>query len=133
MKKRVIAFISATIMATVGLTSCNNGLGINPDGTYTWKMALNSSEGDNAYDTGALFAQKVEELTNGRVTVDLYGGGSLGTIGQRNIDSVRLALKREGIRLMKEDVGGTVARTLLFEADTGRGIIRSYGKPEVII
>ena len=29
---------------------------------YRWKMALNSTEGDNAYDTGVLFAQKIKEL-----------------------------------------------------------------------
>ena len=37
--------------------------------------------------------------------------GAMGNIGQRNIDSVKLNLKKEGIRLLKEDVGGTVART----------------------
>ena len=82
---------------------------------------------------GASRSRIVAKIAGGARMFDVSGGGSLGTIGQRNIDSVRLALKIEGIRLMKEDVGGTVARTLLFEADTGRGIIRSYGKPEVII
>jgi tripartite ATP-independent transporter DctP family solute receptor len=46
---------------------------------YVWKCALNSTEGDNAYDTAAVFADKVSELTNGRVQVDLYGGASLGS------------------------------------------------------
>ena len=44
-------------------------------------------------------------------------GGNLGNIGQRNIESVRMHLKREGIQLLKEDVGGSVARTLLFDPD----------------
>lgn len=60
-------------------------------------------------------------------------GGSLGNIGQRNIDSVRLNLKKEGIRLLKEDVGGSVARTLLFDPATGLGCVRSYGRKELII
>ena len=60
-------------------------------------------------------------------------GGSLGNIGQRNIDSVRLNLKKEGIRLLKEDVGGSVARTLLFDVSSGLGCVRSYGRPEMII
>lgn len=46
---------------------------------YQWKMALNSTAGDNAYDTGATFAKKLEELTNGQVKITLYGGASLGT------------------------------------------------------
>lgn len=61
------------------------------------------------------------------------GGGSLGNIGQRNIESVRLNLKKEGIRLLKEDVGGAVARTLLFDVNSGLGCVRCYGRPELII
>ena len=60
-------------------------------------------------------------------------GGSLGNIGQRNIESVHLNLKKEGIRLLKEDVGGSVARTLLFDPSNGMACIRSYGRPEIII
>ena len=59
-------------------------------------------------------------------------GGSLGNIGQRNIESVHMNLKREGIQLLKEDVGGTVARTLLFDPATGLACVRCYGRPEMI-
>ena len=76
-----------------------------------------------------------------RITAKIAGGakmfevsgGALGNIGQRNIESVHMNLKREGIRLLKEDVGGTVARTLLFDVSTGMGCVRCYGKPELII
>lgn len=81
---------------------------------------------------GARRARIVAKIAGGARMFDVAGGGSLGTIGQRNIESVHLVLKREGIRLLREDVGGTVARTLLFEAETGNGIVRSYGKPEVV-
>ena len=59
-------------------------------------------------------------------------GGNLGNIGQRNIESVHLILRKEGLRLAAEDVGGTVARTLLFDVGTGLGCVRCYGKPEHI-
>lgn len=76
-----------------------------------------------------------------RITAKIAGGammfkdgsGSLGNIGQRNIESVRVNLKKEGIRLLKEDVGGTVARTLLFDVNSGLGCVRSYGRQELII
>ena len=75
-----------------------------------------------------------------RITAKIAGGakmfetgGSLGNIGQRNIESVHLNLKKEGIRLLKEDVGGSVARTLLFDVNSGLGCVRSYGRPELII
>lgn len=60
-------------------------------------------------------------------------GGSLGNIGQRNMESVHLNLKKEKIRLLKEDVGGSVARTLLFDVSSGLACIRCYGRKELII
>lgn len=76
-----------------------------------------------------------------RLTAKLAGGakmfevngGSLGNIGQRNIESVHMQLKKHGIKLLKEDVGGLTARTLLFDVSNGMAHIRSYGKPELII
>lgn len=75
-----------------------------------------------------------------RITVKIAGGakmfevsgGSLGNIGQRNIESVHTILRQEGIRLIAEDVGGKVARTLLFDVATGQGCIRSYGRQDII-
>ena len=75
-----------------------------------------------------------------RITAKIAGGAkmfetgaALGNIGQRNIESVHLNLKKEGIRLLKEDVGGSVARTLLFDVNTGLGCVRCYGRQELII
>jgi len=76
-----------------------------------------------------------------RITAKIAGGakmfeensGALGSIGQRNIESVHINLRKEGIRLLKEDVGGCVARTLLFDVGSGLGCVRSYGRPELII
>ena len=94
-------------------------------------------------DTGIRAALKEMESRGGaarRIVAKIAGGakmfevsgGTLGNIGQRNIDSVRMNLKKEGIRLLAEDVGGTVARTLLFDTVSGQGCIRSYGRPEKI-
>lgn len=58
-------------------------------------------------------------------------GGSLGNIGMRNSESVHQILKMEKIRLVWEDVGGTIARTMEFDSATGNGTIRSYGHPEI--
>lgn len=78
--------------------------------------------------------------SRGRITVKIAGGakmfevkgGNLGNIGQRNIESVHTILRQEGIRLLAEDVGGTVARTLLFDVASGQGCIRSYGRQDVL-
>lgn len=93
MKKKVLSLILALTMAASLLTACGGGskapAGSSGDkgassgeASYTWKMHLNSTEGDNAYDMGALFAKKVGELTNGRVKVELYGGASLGSTSE---------------------------------------------------
>ena len=94
-------------------------------------------------DTGIRETLKMMEAkgaSRSRITAKIAGGakmfeikgGSLSNIGQRNIESVHNTLKREGIQLLKEDVGGTVARTLLFDVGTGLGCVRCYGKPEYI-
>ena len=75
----------------------------------------------------------------GRITAKIAGGarmfevsgGTLGSIGQRNSESVHQVLRRENIRLLWEDVGGKVARTMEFDSATGNGIIRSYGVAEI--
>lgn len=98
MSKKLLALLMACLMLAAMLAGCGgqgsgtqsgeNSSGAAGTGTqtsgggapeYQWKMALNSTEGDNAYDTGALFAEKVKELTDGRVEVTLYGGASLGS------------------------------------------------------
>ena len=94
-------------------------------------------------DTGIRDTVRQMELkgaSRARLTAKIAGGakmfessGSLGNIGQRNIESVHLNLKKEGVRLLKEDVGGTAARTLLFDVATGQACVRCYGRPELII
>lgn len=94
-------------------------------------------------DTGireTLRQLEAKGASRARITVKCAGGakmfevngGSLGNIGQRNIESVHTILRKEGIRLAAENVGGNVARTLLFDVDSGQGCIRSYGRQDII-
>lgn len=88
MKKRLLAGILATLTLSGLLTGCGGSAPTVSGGSaaasggsaaYNWKCALNSTEGDNAYDAAAIFADKVNELTGGQVNVTLYGGASLGS------------------------------------------------------
>ena len=81
---------------------------------------------------GANRARLVAKIAGGAKMFEV-SGGALGNIGQRNIDSIRIQLKKHGIRLQNEDVGGGVARTMLMDVATGTVSIRSYGRPEVIM
>ena len=78
---------------------------------------------------GAMKSRITAKAAGGAKMFEVSGKGSLGNIGQRKIESVHAILKLEGMRLLAEDVGGSVARTLTFDADTGQAIIQSYGKP----
>ena len=95
-------------------------------------------------DTGireTLRMMEAKGASRSRITAKIAGGakmfdvngGSMGNIGQRNIESVHMNLKKEGIQLLREDLGGSVARTLLFDPATGLGCVRSYGRKELII
>lgn len=81
---------------------------------------------------GAVRSRIVAKIAGGARMFVTPGGSNLGNIGQRNIESTHMILKREGIRLLREDVGGSVARTLLFDVASGQACVRSYGKPELI-
>ena len=94
-------------------------------------------------DTGireTLRQLEAKGASRSRITVKIAGGakmfevngGNLGNIGQRNIESVHTILRMEGIRLLGEHVGGNVARTLLFDLDSGQSCIRSYGRQDII-
>lgn len=94
-------------------------------------------------DTGireTLRQLEAKGASRSRITVKIAGGakmfevngGNLGNIGQRNIESVHTILRMEGIRLLGEHVGGSVARTLLFDVDSGQSCIRSYGRQDIV-
>lgn len=87
MKKRLFAGFMVMALSVGCLAGCGGGgdaadASADGEASYKWKMALNSTEGDNAYDTAAVFAEKVAELTDGKVEVTLYGGGTLGTTSE---------------------------------------------------
>ena len=81
---------------------------------------------------GALKRRLIAKIAGGAKMFDIPGGGSLGNIGQRNIESVRNTLREEGIPIISEEVGGNFARTLVFDCSNGQGNIRSFGRKEII-
>lgn len=82
---------------------------------------------------GANLSRVTAKIAGGAKMFEMQGDGALGNIGHRNSESVKMVLRKAGVRLVREEVGGTVARTLLFDVATGQACIRSYGKQDVII
>ena len=81
---------------------------------------------------GASRARMTVKIAGGAKMFAVAGGGSLGNIGQRNIESVQAIMRRENLRLIGQQIGGTVARTLLFDVVSGQGCVRSYGVKDII-
>ncbi|MCI1959313.1 MAG: chemotaxis protein CheD [Clostridia bacterium] len=80
---------------------------------------------------GAVRNRVTAKIAGGAKMFEILGNNSLGNIGMRNVESVKQVLKSEGIRIIKEDVGGNYARTLLFDSSNGNGIIRLCGRKEI--
>ncbi|GFO96154.1 chemotaxis protein CheD [groundwater metagenome] len=54
-------------------------------------------------------------------------------IGERNIKCVKQVLRKKGIPLIGEDVGGSCGRSVKFHLDSGKLIIRSTGREKKVI
>ena len=105
-------------------------------------MLPNNMEGSNSNvfkyaDTGIPATLRKMEVFGGaksRMICKIAGGTrSIGNIGQRNIETVKKVLAKEGIRISKEDVGLNYARTMLLDAETGIVAVRSFGRKELIL
>ena len=81
---------------------------------------------------GASRARMTVKIAGGAKMFAVAGGGSLGNIGQRNIESVQAIMRRENLRLIGQQIGGNVARTLLFDVVSGQACVRSYGVKDII-
>lgn len=80
---------------------------------------------------GASKRRMTAKIAGGAKMFDIPGTGGLGNIGERNAESVKATLRREGIHLLNQDIGSNYARTLVFDASTGETKIRAYGHGEV--
>lgn len=74
-----------------------------------------------------------------RITVKIAGGAQMFTftnttdimrVGQRNADSVKMVLKKMGLRLIAEDTGGNYGRTVELKLDSGIYRIKTIDKGE---
>ncbi|MBS4959369.1 MAG: chemotaxis protein CheD [Clostridiales bacterium] len=79
---------------------------------------------------GAVKSRITCKIAGGAKMFETFNNSEWGNIGERNAKSVREVLRREGIKLLKEDVGSNYARTLYFDSSTGIGTVKAFGKPE---
>lgn len=55
-------------------------------------------------------------------------GDTLFNTGQRNLEALRTLLDKNRITLAGKDVGGTIPRTMYLYMETGRVVVKTFGK-----
>ncbi len=71
--------------------------------------------------------KSVAKLVGGAAMFRHIANTSIFNIGERNAHAAKIALKRHGIRLVGEIVGGHIGRTMSFDLETGIVVISSAG------
>ena len=106
-------------------------LATNPNGGDSDKGRF----GDTSIETIIWLMQKLDP--NGKLVAKIYGGGAvvghLGTgseIGKNNITIARTILKKKGIPLVEEDVGGTQGRRIYFDTAANKVTVKVIQKTE---
>lgn len=78
----------------------------------------------------------------GRLTAKIAGGArmfqtqpgsSIGSIGDRNVESVKLVLRKLHIPISAEDTGKDYGRTVYFDLSTGKMKVRSLNKGDILL
>lgn len=146
MKKKVIIGIgewaaerNPAILVTLGLGSCV-GVCIRDAVARVGAMVhvMLPDSGGKPTNTPGKFADTgvdiiVEELLKmgaqrNRLEAKIAGGASMFQsamdIGSRNAEAVKKALQRNGIKLVAEDIGGNKARSIEYDLESGKLLIR---------
>lgn len=71
------------------------------------------------------------KIAGGAAVLAIGGGGSLPKIGERNIEAVKKALASANIRILGEQTGGNMGRTVRLEPATGRVLVRTVRGTEI--
>lgn len=82
---------------------------------------------------GGMKSRYICKIAGGARMFEIQGTSSIGNIGERNAESVKSVLRSEQLRVAKQDVGANYARTMLLDVETGNVMIRTFGRPELIL
>lgn len=82
---------------------------------------------------GARRERLVVKVAGGAQMFNFGKGDDRFSIGRRNAEAVRAALKLAGVRVLAEDTGGNHGRTMVFDVGTGRVTIRTIEGGETVL
>ncbi len=75
----------------------------------------------------------VAKIAGGAKMFSFSDSSKVGNVGERNVEAVKAALKKEGIRIIAEDTGLDYGRTVEIYAENGEYHIKAVGKPLKVI
>ena len=79
---------------------------------------------------GASKGRLVAKVAGGAQMFAFANASDLMKVGTRNVEAVKAALKKEGIRIVGEDTGANYGRTVQIDLETGVYTVKAIGKPE---
>lgn len=83
---------------------------------------------------GARRSRIVAKIAGGATMFTFQGSGStVGQVGDRNVEAVKVKLKELKIPILAQDTGANYGRTVIFYPESGDFHIRAVGKAETII
>lgn len=80
---------------------------------------------------GMVKSRTVVKIAGGAKMFEISGNADFGNIGQRNVGMVKQILAEERLHIAAEDTGGSHARTMLLQIESGEVKIRTFGRPEI--
>jgi chemotaxis protein CheD len=83
---------------------------------------------DMVIKAGGNRSRLVAKMAGGAQMFNFTGSSETMRIGPRNVEACKEALKKLGIRLVSEDTGGNIGRTVELFTDTGVFLIRTATK-----
>ena len=121
------------------VSACIRDRVANVGGMNHFLLAEQSASAQDRYGASARYGGfAMEQLINkvlsrgtgrkGNLEIKVFGGGkingALDDIGLKNIAFVREFLAAEGYEMVKEDLGGTYARRVMFKPHSGRAFVK---------
>lgn len=121
------------------ISACVRDIAANLGGMNHFLLAEPAGSSPDRYGASARYgAFAMEQLINAvlsrgtgkkaNLEIKVFGGGlinaALTDIGAKNIIFVREFLANEGYGLVKEDLGGTFARRVMFKPHSGRAVVK---------
>ncbi len=88
---------------------------------------------ENVLKLGAKKNKLVAKLAGGAQMLKFSRNNAANSIGARNAEEAKKALRKAGIRIVAEDTGGSYGRTIELNLETGKLLVKTvgYGKKEI--